>query len=69
MSRTNMGGGPNHSRRRFCGIAAMTIAAAQLRIFDSAYAQAGKVSPARVPAIRPGHTPRSLHSSRSMPAC
>jgi len=35
----------------------MTIAAAQLRIFDSAYAQAGKVSPARVPAIRPGtHT-------------
>jgi len=57
MSRTNMGGGLNHSRRRFCGIAAMTIAAAQLRIFDSAYAQAGKVSPARVPAIRPGtHT-------------
>jgi hypothetical protein len=30
----------NHDRRRFCGTAAMTIAAAQLGVFGSADAQA-----------------------------
>jgi pimeloyl-ACP methyl ester carboxylesterase len=39
----------NRDRRRFFGKAAMTIAAAQLRIFGSANAQL-----ARVPAIKPG---------------
>jgi pimeloyl-ACP methyl ester carboxylesterase len=44
----------NHHRRRFFGIAAMTIAAAQLDMIGSANAQAGKTKPTQLPAIKPG---------------
>jgi pimeloyl-ACP methyl ester carboxylesterase len=43
----------NCSRRRFFGTAAMTIAAAQLGMVGSAFAQTG-MKAAAVPAIRPG---------------
>lgn len=54
MSSIKMSEVINHSRRRFFGTAAMTIAAAQLGMFASADAQSGKPNPADVPAIRPG---------------
>jgi pimeloyl-ACP methyl ester carboxylesterase len=41
-------------RRRFCGTAAMTIAAAQVGMIDLANAQAGKSKPTQLPAIKPG---------------
>ena len=41
-------------RRRFCGTAAITIAAAQLGMIDLANAQAGKSKPTQLPAIKPG---------------
>ena len=44
----------NHHRRRFFGIAAMTIAATQLGIAGSAHAQSGRPKPADLPAIKPG---------------
>ena len=44
----------DHHRRRFLGIAAMTMAAAQLGMIGSANAQAGKTKPTRLPAIKPG---------------
>jgi pimeloyl-ACP methyl ester carboxylesterase len=44
----------NHDRRRFLGIAAMTIAGAQLGMIGSADAQTSKANPRRVPAIKPG---------------
>ena len=44
----------DHHRRRFFGAAAMTVAAAQLSMFGSANAQAGKTRPTQLPAIKPG---------------
>ena len=41
-------------RRRFCGTAAITIAAAQLGMIDLANAQVGKSNPTQLPAIKPG---------------
>ena len=47
----------NRDRRRFFGMAAMTLAAAQLALTGSAQAQSGKAKPAELPAIKPGtHT-------------
>jgi len=43
-----------HSRRRFLGTAAMTLAAAQLGIFHSAEAQSRRAEPADMPPIKPG---------------
>ncbi|PKA41526.1 alpha/beta hydrolase [Rhizobium sullae] len=46
----------NHPRRRFCGTAAMTIAATQLGMIGATNAQAEK-APSTLPLIRPGtHT-------------
>jgi pimeloyl-ACP methyl ester carboxylesterase len=44
----------NHDRRRFVSTVAMTIAAAQLGMIDSAAAQSSKANPATVRAIKPG---------------
>ena len=44
----------NRDRRRFFGTAAMTIAAAQFALRDSASAQSGKAKPAELPKIKPG---------------
>jgi pimeloyl-ACP methyl ester carboxylesterase len=44
----------NHTRRRFFGTAAMTIAAAQLGMIGSAKAQSSKTKPADLPPIKPG---------------
>src|SRR5271156_2260087 len=44
----------NHNRRRFFGAAAMTVATAQLGMLGSADAQSSKVTPADMPAIKPG---------------
>ena len=47
----------NHHRRRFFGIAASTIAAAQFGMIGSARAQAGMAKTKELPAIKPGtHT-------------
>jgi hypothetical protein len=43
----------DHNRRRFFGTAAMTVAATQLGLFDSADAQSRKANPADVPPIKP----------------
>ncbi len=43
-----------HSRRRFLGTTAMTLAAAQFGMFRSAEAQASTAKPAEVPPIKPG---------------
>src|SRR6478672_5069108 len=44
----------NNDRRCFLGVAAMSIAAAQLGMFGSASGQSGKTKPANLPAIKPG---------------
>ena len=44
----------NRDRRRFLATAAITIAAAQFGMFDSAAAQSSKANPASVPTIKPG---------------
>jgi Predicted hydrolases or acyltransferases (alpha/beta hydrolase superfamily) len=44
----------NQCRRRFLGTAAMTIAAAQFGISDSAKAQSGEMKPAGATTIKPG---------------
>src|SRR5262245_54417811 len=44
----------NHDRRRFLATSAMTIAAAQFGMIDSAAAQSSKANPAGVPTIKPG---------------
>src|SRR6266478_8873328 len=44
----------NLHRRRFFGTAAISIAAAQLILGDSAHAQPGKAKPAELPNIKPG---------------
>lgn len=47
----------DHGRRRFCGTAAITMAAAQLGMLGPAHAQASKANPAEVPPGKPGtHT-------------
>ena len=43
-----------YDRRRFLGIAAMSIAAAELGMIGSADAQSSKTNPADVPKIKPG---------------
>ncbi|HKC66579.1 MAG TPA: alpha/beta hydrolase [Pyrinomonadaceae bacterium] len=43
----------NQQRRSFLGIAAMTIAAAQLGIIGSAHEQSGETKPAALPTIQP----------------
>ena len=45
---------PNYNRRRFLGMAAMSLAAARFGFIGSANAQASQTSPADVPTIRPG---------------
>ena len=52
MTLINMSEAIDHNRRRFFGTAAMTLAAAQLGVFNSADAQSG--NHAAVPAIKPG---------------
>jgi hypothetical protein len=42
----------NHNRRRFCGNAAMTIAAAQFDMIGSAEAQPSNIKPANGPQIK-----------------
>jgi pimeloyl-ACP methyl ester carboxylesterase len=54
MSKIALSDELEHSRRRFCGTAAMTFAAAQLGIFSSAGATASKEEVADVPLARPG---------------
>ncbi|MEZ2126335.1 MULTISPECIES: alpha/beta fold hydrolase [unclassified Sinorhizobium] len=44
----------NHHRRRFFGVAAMTVAATQFGMIDAASAQTGAPKPATLPAIKPG---------------
>ena len=44
----------DHHRRRFFRTAALSIAAAQLGMIGSAYAQPGKAKSAQLPAIKPG---------------
>jgi pimeloyl-ACP methyl ester carboxylesterase len=44
----------NHHRRRFLGIAAMTLAAAELIMIGSADAQSGRTNPANATPIKPG---------------
>src|SRR5438045_4307135 len=47
----------DHHRRRFCGAAALTLAAAQFGMIGAAAAQSSQTKPAGVPAIKPGtHT-------------
>ena len=45
---------PNYNRRRFLGMAAMSLAAARFGFIGSVNAQASQKSPADVPTIRPG---------------
>jgi len=44
----------DHRRRRLFGAAAVTIAATQLGIFDTANAQSSKTKQAQIPPIKPG---------------
>jgi len=44
----------NYNRRRFLGVAAMGIAAAESVMIGSANAQSRKTKPAELPTIRPG---------------
>ena len=44
----------NHTRRRFLGTAAISLAAAQFALSVLAQAQSGKAKPASLPAIKPG---------------
>lgn len=47
----------NHERRKFFGVAAMTIAAVELGMAGAAMAQSGQASAARLPDIKRGtHT-------------
>ena len=57
MAKIKMSKETNRDRRRFCGTAAMTIAAAQLSMIVSADAQSSKSESAQLPAVKPGtHT-------------
>jgi pimeloyl-ACP methyl ester carboxylesterase len=44
----------NKDRRRFFGAAAMSVAAAQFALNESAAAQSGKTKPAELPKVKPG---------------
>jgi pimeloyl-ACP methyl ester carboxylesterase len=44
----------DHRRRRFFGIAALSVAAAQLGMIGAANAQSNEAKPTRLPAIKPG---------------
>jgi pimeloyl-ACP methyl ester carboxylesterase len=57
MSTIKISDDVNHHRRRFCGTAAMTIAAAKAGIFDAVDAKASKVEPAVATASKPGTNP------------
>jgi pimeloyl-ACP methyl ester carboxylesterase len=54
-------------RRRLFGTAAMSIAAAQLGLLDSAAAQSGKTTASKVPALKPG-TNTSFKSMKQIKA-
>jgi hypothetical protein len=54
MSSIKMSDEIDHNRRRFCGTAVMTIAAAQFGMIGSAEAQSSNTQPANVPQIKPG---------------
>ena len=57
MAKIKMSKEIDRDRRRFCGTAAMTIAAAQLNMIVSADAQSSKSKSAQLPAVKPGtHT-------------
>ena len=53
MSTIRMSEEINHNRRRFCGTAAMTIAAAQLGMTAFADAQSNNAKPAAATTIKP----------------
>ena len=52
MAKIKMSKEINRDRRRFCGTAAMTIAAAQLNMIVSADAQSSKSEWAQLPAVK-----------------
>jgi pimeloyl-ACP methyl ester carboxylesterase len=54
MSTIKISEGINHDRRRFCGSAVIAVAAAQLGVFGSLDAQAGKSKPAGATTSKPG---------------
>jgi pimeloyl-ACP methyl ester carboxylesterase len=54
MNMNTMIKNPNYNRRRFLGMAAMSLAAARFGFIGSANAQASQASPANAPAIKPG---------------
>ncbi len=54
METTNISEEINYNRRRFLGIAAMSIAAAEFGIVGSANAQSGNMNQTALPAIKPG---------------
>jgi pimeloyl-ACP methyl ester carboxylesterase len=54
MDKTTKSNEPNLPRRRFFGVAAMTIAAAQLGVIGSRNAVADEIQTAQLPAIKPG---------------
>jgi pimeloyl-ACP methyl ester carboxylesterase len=57
MDTTNMPETINRDRRRFVGVAAVTIATAQLTPSSAADAQSGKTNPVDLPKVKPGtHT-------------
>jgi pimeloyl-ACP methyl ester carboxylesterase len=57
IEETKMSEQINGDRRRFFGTAAMSIAAAQLALSGSAFAQSSKAKPADLPKVKPGtHT-------------
>ena len=54
MNTLKMSGETNYNRRRFLGVAAMGIAAAEFVTIGSADAQSGMKKPAVLPTIKPG---------------
>jgi pimeloyl-ACP methyl ester carboxylesterase len=54
MDKTKTSAELNVPRRRFLGVAAMSIAATQLGIMAAANAQTGETNPAQLPIIKPG---------------
>ena len=54
MSTIEVSGEMNHNRRRFCGTAAMAIAAAQVGMLGAAGAKASMTEPAGATASKPG---------------
>ncbi len=54
MEPINMSDRINHDRRRFFGMAAMSLAAAQTLLSGAANAQSGNTKPASLPEVKPG---------------